>query len=50
LVNIAGSTIKSWQNIKGNNSISLNELPNGIYFLRRLSENGIETKKLYISE
>ncbi len=50
LVNIAGSTVKNWQVNKGNYFYSMSDVPNGIYFLRRTTVNGIETKKVFIAE
>lgn len=50
LVNVAGSTVKTWQVNKGNSTFSMSDIPNGIYFLRRTVQSGTTTKKVFISE
>ena len=50
LVNIAGSTVKTWQVSRGTSTFSMSDVPNGIYFLRRTGPAGITTKKVFIAE
>lgn len=50
LRNIQGQKIKEWNQLKGNTSLNINEIPAGIYIIEYSNKNWVKTNRILVSK